>query len=739
MEAATHTAAIGTDPELVSASLQGDREAFGRIVARYQSLVCSLAYSATGSLTRSEDLAQETFLEAWKALGSLREPEKLRSWLCSIARNRIHQSLRTGKREPAHEAEPLEQLEQAPCSEPLPSERAINREEADILWHRLEQLPETYRLPLVLYYREQQSIEKVAQSLELSEEAARQRLSRARKLLQEEVQAFVETALTRTAPGKTFTLGVVAALPLMATSAKAASGLAAAKGTASLKSMFLLPLVAGLASMVGPVALSWKFAADDAQTAGERKLRRRIGRGQVLLLLVLLVLVAIPAALSASGGHGFFWLSVALFTAVILVLVINSAVLLPWMVRRQVEMRMEEGIWTDPAMEAASEKTAHRAALRKAFKHGLPATLLAVVCCAFFLPWSKNWLGCAAYLSVPILPALWHTRKLYRQFRGQVIPSPLLTRLSATHPLLTMVAGAFLTILICVVLSNLLVRYLGWLNTGTVPDLPLTGAPTGQLLLGCVITLLILGFLAIIARRLPSLLSGLGRLLRLPFLEQIKMSFGSPTMILENTYRALFEELKLDPERIRLLKELLLKRVMVGVRAGMPLANRSLEKEKRAALLRDVQADKDACTTQIRDFLGPQAFTTFLEFERGIPDRTLVEQFNRKTAQTAQALTEDQSSHLLEARLSARRRYPWTSELALQNQNLSLQEVYTPSNVEAYIREQSHFDELFLPEAERILTPEQLEVFEKIQTRQRESQISQFRMGLKMFGNATAG
>ncbi len=70
-----------TDAELVSECLVGDRDAFGRIVARYQALVCSLAYSATGCLGQSEDLAQETFLAAWTHLSQLREPAKLRAWL----------------------------------------------------------------------------------------------------------------------------------------------------------------------------------------------------------------------------------------------------------------------------------------------------------------------------------------------------------------------------------------------------------------------------------------------------------------------------------------------------------------------------------------------------------------------------------------------------------------------------------------------------------------------------------
>src|SRR5262245_64898073 len=75
------------DSQLWQRSGEGDREAFGRIVERYQSLICSLAYSACGNLGASEDLAQETFLAAWRKLGELREPARLRAWLCGIVRN----------------------------------------------------------------------------------------------------------------------------------------------------------------------------------------------------------------------------------------------------------------------------------------------------------------------------------------------------------------------------------------------------------------------------------------------------------------------------------------------------------------------------------------------------------------------------------------------------------------------------------------------------------------------------
>jgi RNA polymerase sigma factor (sigma-70 family) len=135
METATHN-----DTELVAASLNGNRDAFGQIVARYQSLVCSLAYSATGSLDHSEDLAQETFVAAWKQLRELREPGKLRSWLCGIARNLINNWLRRQGREPSHAAEILDIVVESPTPEPLPTEQTIGREEKAILWHSLKRI-----------------------------------------------------------------------------------------------------------------------------------------------------------------------------------------------------------------------------------------------------------------------------------------------------------------------------------------------------------------------------------------------------------------------------------------------------------------------------------------------------------------------------------------------------------------------------------------------------------------------
>src|ERR1700722_13414655 len=114
------------DVELVAKSLDGSQDAFREIVERYQTLICSLAYCATGSLNQSEDLAQETFVTAWKELPKLREPSKLRSWLCGILRFLVGKQLRRQGREPAHAAEPMEAMDKSHSPEPQRRDKPIS-------------------------------------------------------------------------------------------------------------------------------------------------------------------------------------------------------------------------------------------------------------------------------------------------------------------------------------------------------------------------------------------------------------------------------------------------------------------------------------------------------------------------------------------------------------------------------------------------------------------------------------
>jgi RNA polymerase sigma factor (sigma-70 family) len=298
---------VDSDAQLVEWSLTGDRDAFAQIVERYKSLVCSITYGATGSLAWSEDLAQETFVTAWKQLTDLHEPSKLRSWLCGITRNLLGKELRRRGHEPMDAAEPLDAIHNSAAPEPLPSAQAISREEEAILWRALERIPETYREPMILFYREQRSVERVAAELELTEDAVKQRLSRGRKLLADEVAAFVEGTLERTTPGKAFTLDVLAMLPIGPATAGA---IVAGKGTAAAKSTLGAAWLAPFVGIVAGMGAQW--LAIQASTKRER--RAKVIAFSVSWILALGIAFGGPRVVALLGHH-FGWNARQYFTA----------------------------------------------------------------------------------------------------------------------------------------------------------------------------------------------------------------------------------------------------------------------------------------------------------------------------------------------------------------------------------------------------------------------------------------
>ncbi len=278
----TAISATQDDAQLVQHSLAGDREAFGEIVVRYQSLVCALTYSATGSRTRSEDLAQETFVTAWKKLRDLNDPGRLRSWLCGIARNLAHGELRKLGRQPVHKAETLDTAGAVVSAEPQPPAQTVSNEELAILWREVGRLPEVYREPLILFYREHKSVERVAAALELTPDAAMQRLTRGRRLLRERMLAFVETTLERTNPGSDFTLAVEAALPILAGTAPMLGGGALGSGGVAAKGSLLTFLLVWAAPLVGvfaAIGISWA----DLRSATTHRERRFVARWMLAL------------------------------------------------------------------------------------------------------------------------------------------------------------------------------------------------------------------------------------------------------------------------------------------------------------------------------------------------------------------------------------------------------------------------------------------------------------------------
>jgi RNA polymerase sigma factor (sigma-70 family) len=306
MTTLTPTIPSDTDSQLLSRCLEGDRAAFRPLVERYQSLLCSIAYAIVGDLKRSEDVAQEAFIAAWRQLRTLQDQSRFRPWLCSIARNLAHHAIRRDR--------PTASLDAAgnqPSPQPTPVQEVISKEEQTLVWSALESLHETYREPLVLYYREDHSVASVAEALGLSENAVKQRLSRGREMLRQNVADRIESALRRSRPGPAFTVAVLAALPAvigtsLTTTAKAATiGSAAAKTAAPLaKAAASIGFGSALLGMLGGVAGGALGYWGSYQAAHYQRQREVLKRYSVWMVALLTVFTA-PFLAMGFGWHPF--------------------------------------------------------------------------------------------------------------------------------------------------------------------------------------------------------------------------------------------------------------------------------------------------------------------------------------------------------------------------------------------------------------------------------------------------
>ena len=225
--------------------------------------------------------------------------------------------------------------------EPGTVEQVISKEQQAMVWGALERIPENYREPIVLFYRQKQSISQVAAGLGLSEDVARQRLSRGRKLLKAEVAKVVEDVLGRTRPGKVFTVAVVAALPaLTAQTATAAVAGAAAKGAPAVKTVFLSSLSAAiLGPIIGLLGGFFGIWVSIKNTKSARE-RRFVVTMAIVGWLVLVLLIAVPLVLALTGIIP-KWAFLPFFVLFFVLLVAS----LVWGNARQRQIQIEEGTY----------------------------------------------------------------------------------------------------------------------------------------------------------------------------------------------------------------------------------------------------------------------------------------------------------------------------------------------------------------------------------------------------------
>jgi RNA polymerase sigma-70 factor (ECF subfamily) len=170
------------DRETVQRVLSGDHAAFGRIVARWQGPLVSLAYRFTRDHGRAEDLAQEAFLQAYRALGRWREDAAFATWLFALAMNLYRSELR---RIPPRTVS-IDDTAELPDSA-LPDVELADRNRA--VRDAVQSLPSKYREAVLVFYFHRSDVAVTAKTLGIPEGTVKARLHRGRELLRRKLES----------------------------------------------------------------------------------------------------------------------------------------------------------------------------------------------------------------------------------------------------------------------------------------------------------------------------------------------------------------------------------------------------------------------------------------------------------------------------------------------------------------------------------------------------------------------
>ncbi len=162
--------------------LAGDTSAFAFIVGRWQGPIVNLAYRFCRDRSRAEDMAQEAFLRAFRALPKWRREAAFSTWLFALATNLFRSEIRRAPPDDALRREDIELADPVSMEDLAASEQSVER------IHRVvRSLPPKYRDVLILFYFHDKDVFQTASSLQLPEGTVKARLSRARDLLRDKL------------------------------------------------------------------------------------------------------------------------------------------------------------------------------------------------------------------------------------------------------------------------------------------------------------------------------------------------------------------------------------------------------------------------------------------------------------------------------------------------------------------------------------------------------------------------
>ena len=178
--------------KLLEPACRGDHEAFHLIFERYARSVLSFLYDLVGQRELAEDLAQETFVRAYRGLHTLRDEGKLSTWLFGIARNVARESFRSRPREDKKVQLDDAQVLDLSDGQLLPDGQLLNRELNGVIYGALERLDEDKRVVFTLKIFHQQSYEEIAEITGFSIPKLKTDLHRAKAEMRRRIRPYLE-------------------------------------------------------------------------------------------------------------------------------------------------------------------------------------------------------------------------------------------------------------------------------------------------------------------------------------------------------------------------------------------------------------------------------------------------------------------------------------------------------------------------------------------------------------------
>lgn len=176
------------DRQLIADSLLGDDEAFGRLLSKYLSSVYNFIVQLTRDRIAAEDLAQETFIKAWKNLTRFDQRRNFKTWLFAIAKNTTYDFFKKKKSIPFsffEDAEGQSTLDMIDDETVSPETLLEKEEKKEAVEAALESLSEQYRALLTLAYREDFSLAEISEILGVPYNTIKSRHLRALKFMKQ--------------------------------------------------------------------------------------------------------------------------------------------------------------------------------------------------------------------------------------------------------------------------------------------------------------------------------------------------------------------------------------------------------------------------------------------------------------------------------------------------------------------------------------------------------------------------